>query len=81
MSAPRLYNKFYEAMMKNINEQSCAKRMLVHHALSSKLSCMKKCGQLTHCVYDKLVFKKIREVLGGRVRILVTASAPISAEI
>ena len=35
----------------------------------------------THAVYDKIVFKKIRAILGGNVRIMVTASAPIAKEV
>jgi long-chain acyl-CoA synthetase len=31
-------------------------------------------------MYDKLVFNKMRAVLGGRVRFMMTASAPISSE-
>ena len=32
-------------------------------------------------LWDKLVFNKTKEVFGGRVRFMVTASAPISGEI
>jgi len=34
-----------------------------------------------HCFYDGLVFKKIRSALGGRVRCMLTGSAPISDEV
>lgn len=32
-------------------------------------------------LWDKLVFNKTKEAFGGRVRFMVSASAPISAEI
>ena len=32
-------------------------------------------------MYDSIVFKKIRNILGGRVRIMVSGSAPISGDI
>jgi long-chain acyl-CoA synthetase len=31
-------------------------------------------------VYDRFVFNKFREILGGRVRVMITASAPISKD-
>jgi len=32
-------------------------------------------------LWDKLVFNKTKEAFGGRVRLMLTGSAPISAEI
>jgi long-chain acyl-CoA synthetase len=32
-------------------------------------------------MYDRLVFNKVKERLGGNVRIMITASAPISDNI
>jgi len=32
-------------------------------------------------VYDRFVFNKTKEAFGGRVRYMITASAPISGEI
>jgi long-chain acyl-CoA synthetase len=32
-------------------------------------------------LYDAIIFKKIKSIFGGRVRIMVTGSAPISAEV
>lgn len=36
---------------------------------------------VNHTFYDNLVFYKFREFLGGRVRVMVTGSAPISKEV
>ena len=38
-------------------------------------------GAVTHCLWDKIVFKKMKALLGGRVRLMLTGSAPISAEV
>lgn len=38
-------------------------------------------GDTTNAIYDKLVFNKFRESLGGRVRFMVTGSAPLAKEI
>jgi long-chain acyl-CoA synthetase len=38
-------------------------------------------GYLTHSVWDSLVFSKIQQQLGGRVRLMITGSAPISDKV
>lgn len=40
-----------------------------------------KKGDYSHFLYDTLIFNKVKKVLGGRVRIAVTGSAPISNEV
>jgi long-chain acyl-CoA synthetase len=35
----------------------------------------------THKVYDALIFKKMRAAIGGKVRLIITGSAPISSEV
>lgn len=42
---------------------------------------LKATGAVTHALWDKLVFNQIKEQFGGCIRILTTASAPMSAEI
>jgi len=42
---------------------------------------LKRTGQLTHWLYDRLVFAGIREKLGGRVKAMLTGSAPLSAAV
>jgi len=38
-------------------------------------------GEFKHGLFDKIVFKKIRDMFGGRVKHMLTASAPISGEV
>lgn len=38
-------------------------------------------GRVTHSFYDSLVFSKTKAIFGGRVRYLITSSAPISKDI
>jgi len=35
---------------------------------------------LDHCLYDKLVFSKVKDAFGGRIRLMVSGSAPLSKE-
>jgi len=81
VSVPRLYNRFYDAMQAKINELTGMKRTLVDWGVAKKLQLLQTKAQTTHAVYDRLVFNKFKEVLGGRVRIMITGSAPIAPEV
>jgi long-chain acyl-CoA synthetase len=75
---PRLYNRLYDKVMTMVNSGSPLKRWLFHTAYAAKVSNLRATGVVTHSVYDRLVFSKVAARLGGRVRIMVTGSAPIA---
>ena len=81
VSVPRLYWRFYDLMQSKLSELKGMKMSLANRAIKSKLANLAKTGKCTHCFYDRLVFKKFKAVLGGRVRLCATASAPISKDI
>lgn len=55
--------------------------MLVNSAHGAKVAALKKDGSVTHCLWDALVFKKVKAMLGGNVKLMITGSAPISGEV
>ncbi|KAJ3261778.1 hypothetical protein HK103_004729 [Boothiomyces macroporosus] len=79
-SVPRLYNKIYDKVQLGIKEKGGIAEKLYHYAFNAKLEGLKK-GKITHPVWDRLVFRKIREKLGGRVKFMISAAAPISPEV
>lgn len=79
-SVPRLLNRFYDLMQAGIKQQTGFKKTLIDWAVGSKTSKLDSSGNFNHMIYDKLVFQKFRDILGGRVRIMITGSAPISKE-
>ena len=81
ISVPRLFNKFYDTIKGGINQATGLKRKLVDMAVDTKLKNLKESCSYTHGFYDTIVFKKMKNVLGGRVKFMVTASAPISLEV
>lgn len=54
------------------------RRGLFAVALSSKTWWLDATGAIYHPVYDTLVFSKLRALLGGRVRMMLTGSAPLA---
>ena len=80
-SVPRLLNKVYDRVMAGVEEKGFGKRFMFYQGLHTKQYYNKNYGSVTHSVFDRLVFSNARERLGGRVRVMITASAPISAKV
>eukprot|EP00826_Nyctotherus_ovalis_P050116 TRINITY_DN610_c0_g4_i2.p1 TRINITY_DN610_c0_g4~~TRINITY_DN610_c0_g4_i2.p1 ORF type:complete len:575 (-),score=145.67 TRINITY_DN610_c0_g4_i2:232-1956(-) len=78
---PRIYCRFYEQMMKNINSLKGFKGQLVHAALKAKMAYYKQTGKVRHPLYDKLVFNKFRESFGGRIDTMLACAAPLDTVI
>lgn len=80
-SVPRLYNRFYDGIKHQLSLLEGGKKKLVDWAIAAKLDNIHKNGSVTHFLYDSLVFNKFKEILGGRVRMMCSGSAPMSTEV
>lgn len=81
-SVPRLYNRFYDVIQDKIKEaQGTFKGDLLNRAIKTKLENLEETGTVTHAFYDTVVFKKMKAILGGEVRVLITASAPLNLKV
>lgn len=81
VSVPRLYNRFYDVMQQKIRELTGFKATLTRWGIEKKMENLTTKAQTTHAFYDALIFNKFKAVLGGRVRAMITGSAPISKEV
>ncbi|GLE02600.1 hypothetical protein PINS_up011441 [Pythium insidiosum] len=80
VSVPRLFNRVYDKITQGVAAAGGLKKMLFDQAFATKKAALPE-GHKTHALWDALVFSKIRMVLGGRVRMMVSGSAPLSAEV
>lgn len=81
ISVPRLYNRFYDTMQARIKELTGMKRKMAEWGVQKKLEALKHNAVYTNSFYDTLVFSKFRQVLGGKVRLMITGSAPIAKDV
>ncbi|CAD8168829.1 unnamed protein product [Paramecium octaurelia] len=79
-SVPRLYNKFYDGIKAKINEVTGFKKAFAERAIRVKLENLRSEAKYTSGLYDK-AFQGVRDLFGGRCRIMITGSAPIQQEV
>ncbi|VFV27731.1 long-chain-fatty-acid--ligase 5 [Lynx pardinus] len=78
-SVPRLLNRIYDKV--HNEAKTPLKKFLLNLAVSCKFSEVKKGIIRRDSFWDKLIFGKIQDSLGGRVSIMVTGAAPISSPV
>eukprot|EP00002_Diphylleia_rotans_P018761 TRINITY_DN362_c0_g3_i3.p1 TRINITY_DN362_c0_g3~~TRINITY_DN362_c0_g3_i3.p1 ORF type:complete len:674 (-),score=143.08 TRINITY_DN362_c0_g3_i3:332-2353(-) len=79
-SVPRLLNRLYDKISGAIREAGGAKEFLFNQGFAAKKANLEY-GVVTHSVWDSILFNKLKQRLGGRVRLMVTGSAPIGADV
>lgn len=60
---------------------SFLKRMIFNMGMRAKESEIKKSIVRINSVWDKIVFRKIQESMGGRLRLMLVGSAPLAANV
>jgi long-chain acyl-CoA synthetase len=89
-AVPRVYEKVHANALGEIERAGGAKRAIGRWALrvGSRANALRESGRsvpaplrVQVAVADKLVFSKVRERLGGRLRLGVSGAAPLSVEV
>lgn len=88
-SVPRIFNKIYDGLKKKMQNESSFKKALFYAGLknSAELRELKEKGKPTgftgvmNKIYDKLVFSKVRERLGGNLKYAFSGGAALSKEV
>uniref|UniRef100_A0A8C4H369 long-chain-fatty-acid--CoA ligase n=1 Tax=Dicentrarchus labrax TaxID=13489 RepID=A0A8C4H369_DICLA len=76
-AVPEIMDRIYKNVMTKVEEMNCVQRTLFILAYNYKLEQLAKGYSTPLC--DKLVFKKVRSLLGGQTRVLLSGGAPLSA--
>lgn len=90
ISVPRLYEKMYTKILEAVETGSALKQKIFYWAIKvGEVTIQAKMQhqtpgaghKLKQVLADKLVFSKLKEKMGGRIRFFVSGGAPLSAEI
>ncbi|KAL0376598.1 UNVERIFIED_CONTAM: Long chain acyl-CoA synthetase 6, peroxisomal [Sesamum calycinum] len=79
-SVPRLYNRIYAGVMNAVKTSGVLRERLFNAAYKAKKQSIFS-GKKPSPMWDRLVFNKIKEKLGGRVRYMVSGASPLSPEV
>ena len=90
VGVPRVFEKIHARIMERIDAGPPLRRRIFAWAMEvgRRAAPFRKAGRplpfpltLTHALADRLVFAKIRELFGGRVKRLISGGAPIAREL
>jgi acyl-CoA synthetase (AMP-forming)/AMP-acid ligase II len=83
IGVPRVFDRIYGGISAQIAAGSALKKLIFGYAFSRKLSFLQggvpqdKASPL----FDRIVFSKVKQRLGGRVRIIVSGGAPLAPHV
>ncbi|KAG0310196.1 hypothetical protein BGZ99_000597 [Dissophora globulifera] len=80
VSVPRLFNRIYDKVLAGVKAKGGIAAFLFNRAYETKKANLRR-GILEHAIWDRLVFGAIRARLGGKVKHIVSGSAPISPDV
>jgi long-chain acyl-CoA synthetase len=88
-SVPRIFNRIYDGLQKRMAEEGGVKKKLFDAAMANEQRRKQLAEQgkssgiadFKHNLFDKLVFSKVRERFGGRLKYAFSGGAAISREV
>ncbi|KAI8600989.1 hypothetical protein EDD21DRAFT_375648 [Dissophora ornata] len=80
-AVPRLLNRIYSKLIAATIEAPGLVGALARRGVAAKLANLEAGKGLNHPLWDRLLFNKIKMVIGGNVQCMVTGSAPIAKEV
>uniref|UniRef100_A0A8C4SS20 long-chain-fatty-acid--CoA ligase n=2 Tax=Erpetoichthys calabaricus TaxID=27687 RepID=A0A8C4SS20_ERPCA len=75
-AVPEIMDRIYNNVMNNVQEMSCFQRKIFKFAYNYKLGKIKHGHDTPLC--NKVIFKKVKSLLGGNIRLLLSGGAPLS---
>ena len=78
-TVPRILNRLYSKIWDGVNSAGGVKKWLFERAINTKRYYLQNQGDFNHRFYDKIL-KKVRDLMGGNVKHMVTGSAPINPD-
>ncbi|EPS66319.1 hypothetical protein M569_08457, partial [Genlisea aurea] len=79
-SVPRIYNRIYDGIISAVRSSGVLKERLFNVAYNSKRQAI-IAGRKPAAIWDRLIFNKIKDKLGGRVRYMASGASPLSADV
>ncbi|EGR26937.1 hypothetical protein IMG5_204490 [Ichthyophthirius multifiliis] len=80
-SSPYHFEQLYDYINNDLNQLGNTKKMIAKKALDDKLEKVKNTGDFQTTIWDRLIFGKYIQSLGGKLRLCGVGAAPINGDI
>ncbi|XP_076930348.1 long chain acyl-CoA synthetase 4-like [Bidens hawaiensis] len=82
-AVPRVLDRIYSGLVEKISSSGFLKQTLFNIAYSYKLRNMSRGFKHEEAAprFDKIIFSKVKEGLGGKMRLILSGAAPLSASV
>ena len=74
---PKIFQRVYDAINDMLKKLPTVVQKLFKTAIDLKMKDYQEKGMLTNILWDYTIFKKVRDVLGGKMRFMLIGSAPM----
>eukprot|EP00917_Polyrhabdina_sp_WS-2016_P023672 GHVP01051272.1.p1 GENE.GHVP01051272.1~~GHVP01051272.1.p1 ORF type:complete len:399 (+),score=75.13 GHVP01051272.1:1-1197(+) len=76
-TVPRVIRRLLDKVQQGIAQQSTLKQTAINYALQTKVQRLRETGAFTHDFFDKFIFRRFHELLGGRLITALNGGAAI----
>ncbi|XP_057967328.1 long chain acyl-CoA synthetase 4-like [Malania oleifera] len=82
-AVPRVLDRIYSGLTQKVSSGGFLRHTLFNFAYSSKMNSLKKGNKTAQAapIWDKVVFSKVKQGLGGNVRIILSGAAPLASHV
>ena len=77
---PRVWQRMYDRITAQVSGSNVIARQMFHRGLAAKTDAIAH-GIAEQTLWDRLVFSKVAARFGGRLKVLISGAAPISATV
>ncbi|GBE62125.1 long-chain fatty acid [Babesia ovata] len=81
LGVPRLFQRIHDRVMANVAQKSFVVRALFKTGLAAKMNRINTQGIYTHALWDKLIFNKLKLLLGGQVKWMLVGSSGMNPNV
>ncbi|KAJ2223714.1 medium-chain fatty acid-CoA ligase faa2 [Coemansia sp. RSA 485] len=81
ISVPRMLNRIYDRLVAGTIHAPGLTGVIARRAVADKMANLEAGKGNTHIFWDRVIFRKIRALLGGNLEFVLTGSAPIDKKV
>ncbi|KAL3128877.1 acyl-CoA synthetase [Cryptosporidium hominis] len=78
---PQVLTRIIQTVNDKISQSNFLVRTVFHKALKQKESIIKTKGDPTHWLWDRIIFSNTRQILGGKLKAIISGAAPLGLEV